>query len=120
MANPASLAWAIEMWAWALLGMATWLVAPVFSKGRLERLTARVFVANGVLSIVGALVTAAHPGWEVTSAGLAAFASWNILVFAMSALALLVLRQRSRHEERRVSRPRLAIRAHQTHHAEGT
>jgi hypothetical protein len=96
MANPKSLAWGIEMWGWGFLGAATWLVAPVFRGGRLERATNLAFIANGPLSIFGALWTAVRPGWVLTPAGLVAFALWNLLLAAMAVLALAVFRSRLR------------------------
>jgi hypothetical protein len=90
MSNPASLAWGLEMWGYGLLGVATWLVAPVFGTSTLERATAWTFVANGPASIIPAFLTALRPGWVMTSAGLAAFVLWNLLVAVMAALALAV------------------------------
>jgi hypothetical protein len=93
MANPASFAWGLEMWGYGFLGVATWLVAPIFEGGRLERATAWTFAANGWMSVVGALWTAVAPGWVMTDPGLVAFAVWNVLVVAMVILALLVLKR---------------------------
>ena len=42
-----------------------------------------------------ALLTAARPGWVMSPPGLIAFASWNVLVVVMAALALAVFRRRS-------------------------
>jgi len=95
MTNPFSLAWSLEMWGYALLGVATWLVAPVFAGSRLERTTAGFFVANGIVSIAGGIWTAVAPGWVMTTPGLVAFALWNGLVFTMSALAVAALRRRT-------------------------
>ncbi len=92
MANPTSLAWAIEMWGWAFFGAASWLVAPVFGRRGLGRAAALAFVANGPVSLAGAVATVARPGWVLTSAGLAAFAAWNALLAAMAVLAMLALR----------------------------
>jgi hypothetical protein len=94
MANPASLGWAIEMWAWGFLGVATWIMAPAFSGSRLERFTAWAFVANGVSSVASAIWTVLEPAWVMTTLGLVCFASWNTLVFVMSALAFVALRRR--------------------------
>ncbi len=94
MSNPRSLAWAIEMWGWGLLGVATWLVSPVFDRSKLERGTAIAFVANGPLSIAGALWTMVRPGWVMTPAGLVAFAAWNLLLAAMAALAFIAFGRR--------------------------
>jgi hypothetical protein len=99
LANPRSLGWALEMWGYAVLGVATWLVAPVFARdGRLGRVTAALFVANGPVSIVGALLTAGRPGWVMTPAGFVGFASWNLLFATMAAMAIVVLRRRARAE----------------------
>jgi hypothetical protein len=94
MSNPRSLAWGIEMWGWGLLGVATWLLSPVFGRSRLERAAAVTFIANGPVSVAGALWTIARPGWVMTPAGLAAFAAWNVLLAAMAALAFIVLGRR--------------------------
>jgi hypothetical protein len=99
MANPGSLAWALEMWAWGFLGVATWLASTVFAHGKLDRLAASMLVANGVSSTLSAFCTAARPEWVMTKAGLIGFSLWNVLVFAMSTLVLLALRQRLRQED---------------------
>jgi hypothetical protein len=97
LANPRSLGWALEMWGYAVLGVATWLVAPVFAgDGRLGRATAGLFVANGPVSIAGGLLTAWRPGWVMTPVGTALFVGWNLLVAAMIPLAIVVLRRRAR------------------------
>jgi hypothetical protein len=109
MANPTSLAWGIEMWGWGFLGAATWLVAPAFRGSRLERATALTFIANGPASIFGALWTVVRPGWVMTSAGLVAFASWNVLLALMAALALIAFRGRRRgHASAAASRATIA------------
>lgn len=96
MANPRSLGWALEMWGYAVLGVATWLVAPVFRGSRLERATGGLFALNGPVSIAGAVANAARPGWVLTGGGLVAYAAWNALVAAMAALAILAMRARER------------------------
>jgi hypothetical protein len=50
MANPRALAWALEMWGWAFLGLATWLIGPVFRGGALERAARAAFIVNGPVS----------------------------------------------------------------------
>jgi len=95
MSNPRSLGWGLEMWGYGLLGVATWLAAPVFQGTPLERATRWAFVANGPASIVPALLTALDPGWVLTVPGLVSFAVWNLLVVVMSVLAFLVFRRRA-------------------------
>jgi hypothetical protein len=101
MSNPASLGWAIEMWAWGLLGVATWLIAPVLGSDRLERLTGTAFVANGAVSVLAAICTAVRPTWVTTPVGLVGYSLWNVLVFVMSGLAFVALRRRMRDAEER-------------------
>jgi hypothetical protein len=86
MTNPRSVGWVLEMWGYALLGLATWLVAPAFS-GHRDRLTRSLFMINGPFSIIGAVATAVRPGWVLEPVGLVAFAAWNVLVVAMTASA---------------------------------
>jgi hypothetical protein len=99
LSNPRSLGWGLEMWGYAVLGVATWLIAPVFLDGArssLGRATAALFVANGPVSLVGGVWTALEPGWVMTSKGIALFALWNLLVVAMLVLAIATLRARDR------------------------
>ena len=84
---------AVEMWGYAFLGVGTWLAAPVFRGGRVAHATTWAFVANGPVSIAGAVWTAAVPRWVQTPAGLAAFSGWNLLVAVMAILALLSFRR---------------------------
>jgi hypothetical protein len=97
MANPKSLAWALEMWGWGFLGLATWMIAPVFRGSGLARAARWAFVANGPISIAGATWTAIRPGWVMTSAGLIAFGLWNLLLLFMAGLALAIFRRKPAH-----------------------
>lgn len=97
LSNPRALGWALEMWGYAVLGVATWLVAPVLADhGRAGRTAAALFVANGPVSIVGALLTALRPGWVMTAAGFGLFAAWNLLMLVMVALVIVAFRSRPR------------------------
>jgi hypothetical protein len=94
MSNPKSLAWGIEMWGWGFLGVATWLTSAIFARSTLERAAALTFAANGPVSIAGALITIARPGWVATAGGLVAFSLWNALLAGMAVLAFLAFRRR--------------------------
>ncbi len=94
MANPRSLGWALEMWGYAALGAATWLVAPAFGGTRLARLTGTLFVANGPLSIAAAIAAVLWPQWLLSVAGLVLYLLWNLLVVVMLLTAVGALRQR--------------------------
>lgn len=95
MANPRSLGWALEMWGYAVLGVATWLVAPVLiheNARALDRVAATLFVVNGPASILTALATAFQAEWVHSVAGLASFAAWNVIVLTMTLLVSIAMR----------------------------
>ena len=92
MVNPLSLGWALEMWGYGVLGVATWLAAPVFHGYRFGRTIAALFVANGPISVIGAFATAFLPGWVFTPLGFAAFGIWNVLVAAMLIGTIVAMR----------------------------
>jgi hypothetical protein len=53
--NPGSVIASVNMLGWTVfLGLASFFVAPVFSKGRLEKAIKYTFIANGVFCILGA------------------------------------------------------------------
>lgn len=80
MANPGSFAWFLEMFGYAAMGVATWLVAPGFGGSRRALAIRWMLIGNGVLSIIGAMCTAAFDRWVFSPSGLVSFAGWNILV----------------------------------------
>jgi hypothetical protein len=89
MANPASFAWFLEMFGYAAIGVATWLVAPMFGGTRRADLIRYLLVANGVMSIAGAACTALADSWVFSPSGLASFAAWNVLIPACFVLIAL-------------------------------
>ncbi len=94
-ANPGSLCWAVEMWGYALLGLATLLLAPVFNRGSwVEKTAAWLMILNGILSIIGGFITAVHLTWVMTPVGLANYVVWNILVVVLGVFVILALSQR--------------------------
>ena len=94
MVNPKSLGWSLEMWGYAVLGVATWLVAPVFATSRWEHGAKWLFVLNGPVSIASGLATAMRPGWVLSGVGFISFAIWNVLIIAMLALTIASFRAR--------------------------
>jgi len=80
MANPASFAWFLEMFGYAAMGAATWLVAPAFMGSRRADAIRYLLVANGALSIIGAACTAFFDRWVFSAAGMVSFAVWNALI----------------------------------------
>jgi hypothetical protein len=96
MSNPRSLCWGIEMWGYGFLGLATWFVAPVLHRDPLERITAWLFVANGVISIAGAILTAVDLTWVMSPAGMYSYVAWNVLILLMSVLLIIIFVRRRR------------------------
>jgi hypothetical protein len=99
--NPKSLAWAIEMWGYGLFGIATWLMAPVLDRTRIERAAGRLMIANGVMSLAGGFVTTLELDWVMTVAGIVNYVLWNALMLALA--ALLVASFRARMASRRLA-----------------
>jgi hypothetical protein len=81
MSNPHSLAWSIEMWGYAVLGAATWVLAGNY-KAR-NRAVWFFLIANGIGSILSALLTMIALEWVLTLAGFIFYCIWNVLVVMM-------------------------------------
>jgi len=96
MANPRSLAWAIEMWAYGFIGLGTWLAAGFFATCRLERIAKALFVSNGVVSILGALAVSGDLRGVFSVVGLIGYGVWNLLYGALAVVFYLVIRKRRR------------------------
>ena len=94
MANPTSLTWAMEMWGYGFMGLGTWLAAGFFGPSRLERITGILFVVNGVVSMLGALLISIDLGRVFSLAGLVGYGVWNILYLALAVAFFRVLAQR--------------------------
>ena len=92
--NPRSLAWAIELWGYALLGGATWFAAGVFRGSRQQRLLGTCMVINGLASIAAAVAAAADMSWIVGAVGFTGYIAWNVLMAAILVLIVLVLTPR--------------------------
>jgi hypothetical protein len=105
--NGRSLCWAIEMWGYALLGLATWLLAPIFNRNWTEKTTAWLMVLNGVLSIAGGFITAMDLSWVMTTTGMINYIAWNALIVLWGVFVILSLLRRER--EQRLSVPHLGL-----------
>ena len=80
MANPSSFAWFLEMFGYAAMGAATWLVAAGFRGNRRADGIRYLLIGNGLISIVGAACTALFDRWVFSTAGFISFAAWNVLI----------------------------------------
>jgi hypothetical protein len=81
MSNPLSICWAIEMWGYGFLGIATWLMSGYYHKK--NNLIRSLLVANGIVSLISAVWTIIDVSWVMTPAGLIAYVAWNVLMIVI-------------------------------------
>lgn len=94
MANPSSLAWSLEMWGYGLMGLGTWIAAGFFGASRLERIARALFILNGVVSILGALIISVDLSGVFSFAGLFGYGLWNVIYLALALVFYRVLKMR--------------------------
>jgi len=92
MANPKSLAWAIEMVGYGILGLATIAVAPLFSNQGLQRIIKWLLIFNGVISIVGAVAVAFDLSGVLSAPALIGYYMWNALIVIIMLLIIIQFR----------------------------
>jgi len=83
MANPGSLAWALEMYGWGGIGLSFIFMAFSFKNTKSERILKILFLANGISSCLSALMTSFDMNWLFSPAGFAALIIWNLLVLVI-------------------------------------
>ncbi len=81
MTNPLSFCWANEMWGYAFLGIATWLMAAYYREK--NNFICGLLTTNGIVSIASAALTIADVNWLLTTAGLIGYFAWNVLMIVM-------------------------------------
>jgi hypothetical protein len=95
MANANSISWALEMFGYAILGIAVWLVAPAF-KGNIRRNIIRwLLIVDAIVSILGVVLEVVFIGKMLNEGALVGYYFWNALV---ALIAILVLYE-YRHSE---------------------
>jgi hypothetical protein len=90
--NAKSLFWYIEMTGYGFLGLATWSSAYLFSKTKNEIIIRWLLIANGIISVLGAVLTFIFKGWVLTIPGLVSYVLWNILVMLVMIFVLVEYR----------------------------
>lgn len=94
MSNPTSITWAAEMWAYGFIGMGTWCAAGFFGASNLERAGKILFIVNGVVSVLGALLVSIDLGSVFSTAGLVGYGVWNLLYLALAVVFYKTLQKR--------------------------
>ena len=92
MANPKFLAWVIEMFGYGILGLATIVVAPLFSNQGLQRIIKGLLFFNGVTSIGGAVAVAFDLSGVLSSPALIGYYMWNALIVIIMLLVIIQFR----------------------------
>lgn len=81
MSNPMSFCWANEMWGYAFLGIATWMLAGYYhDKNNFIR---ALLITNGIVSLISAIWTIVDVSWVMTTAGLISYFTWNVLMIVL-------------------------------------
>lgn len=81
MSNPMSFCWAIEMWGYGILGIATWLMAPYYNgKNNVIR---GLLISNGIISLISPIWTIIDVQWVLSTLGFSLFLFWNFLMMAL-------------------------------------
>jgi MFS family permease len=92
MANPQSLTWALEMFGWGILGLATLVVAPLFSGRGLQRVIKWLLIFNGVASVGGAVAVTFDLSEVMSSPALIGYYLWNALIVVIMILVIVEFR----------------------------
>lgn len=92
MSNPESLPWAIEMFGYGILGLATLSVAPLFSNQGLQKYIKYFLILNGFASIIGVGITVINLSWVLSTVGIISYVIWNILILVIMLLVIIEFR----------------------------
>jgi hypothetical protein len=82
MSNPDSICWTVEMWAYGLLGLATWFASALYENS--ERTIRWLMQCNGAVSLATMVATVFGTRWVLEPVGLIGFLVWNILFITMA------------------------------------
>ena len=83
MANPNSLAWAIQMYGYMFLGLSFLWLYPYFKKGRFSKQIFVLLVVNAAMGVFGAFISSYQLDWVISLPGMISFIAWNIVFAAL-------------------------------------
>lgn len=94
MHNPHSMGWILEMFGYAFLGLATWSIALVFWGSKMMNTIRYLLIANGFISIAGAITITAGVRWIFDLTGIIGYLVWNLLVITTMVMVYYEFRRR--------------------------
>jgi hypothetical protein len=94
MSNPQSVAWILEMFGYGFLGLSTWCISMVFWGSKRMNWIRYLLIANGLLSVAGAMFTTGGMSWFFETIGIISYVSWNILIVVTMGLIYYEFRKR--------------------------
>ena len=94
MVNPSSICWTIEMFAYAILGIAYWLVSVAFQGKNIFKIIKYLMILNGVSSVLGVLIPVINPKLLLESGGILGYILWNLLIVLIMMLIIIAFRRK--------------------------
>ena len=94
MVNPTSICWTIEMFAYAILGIAYWLIAGAFQGKGILSVVKYLMIFNGVVSVLGILIPVIDPELLLESDGILVYILWNLLIVLIMTLIIIAFRKK--------------------------
>ncbi|MCK5342404.1 MAG: hypothetical protein KAR20_03320, partial [Candidatus Heimdallarchaeota archaeon] len=94
MVNPSSICWTIEMFAYAILGIAYWLVSVAFQGKSMLNIIKYLMIFNGVASVLGVLIPVIDPKLLLESESIFGYALWNLLIVLIMTLIIIAFRNK--------------------------
>ncbi|NND30967.1 MAG: hypothetical protein HKN76_00160 [Saprospiraceae bacterium] len=92
MLNPSSICWTLEMFAYAVLGVAYWFAASAFQGKGIFKAIRYLMIFNGWASLISILIPVVDPHLLLAPQGLIAYCLWNVLILSIMVLVIRVIR----------------------------
>lgn len=95
MVNPKSICWIIEMFAYAILGIAYWLVSIAFQGKGILSIIKYLMIFNGIASVLGVLIPIFDPSLLLESESIIGYVLWNVLIVLIMSLIIIAFRRKN-------------------------
>ena len=94
MVNPSSICWTIEMFAYAILGIAYWLVSSAFGGKVIFNSIKYLMIFNGLISVLGLLIPLIDPKLLLESESIVGYTLWNSLIVLIMILIIIAFKNK--------------------------